>query len=128
MPSRQTQILPPPYDSVVPLALEDFPSPSSAELVALPGGLYQGVSGDVHWASATHRAFSITRYSVTKLGEKSSRQRDKVVSYPRSIRDLYQVWARSKDVPFYALEVAYLPVSSGDGLLEAQWASLTLKS
>ncbi|RZS09044.1 hypothetical protein BHM03_00040101 [Ensete ventricosum] len=43
MPSRQAQILPPPDGSVVPLALEDFPSPSSAELVVLPGGLYQGV-------------------------------------------------------------------------------------
>ncbi|RWV90463.1 hypothetical protein GW17_00047328 [Ensete ventricosum] len=60
--------------------------------------------------------------------EGSSRWRDKAVSRPRSIRDLYRVRARSQNEPFLAQEMADLPKMSGDGPLEARWATLTLRS
>ncbi|RWW69627.1 hypothetical protein BHE74_00022769 [Ensete ventricosum] len=60
--------------------------------------------------------------------EGSSRWRDKAVSRPWSIRDLYRVRARSQNEPFLAQEMADLPKMSGDGPLEARWATLTLRS
>ncbi|RRT72801.1 hypothetical protein B296_00034118 [Ensete ventricosum] len=60
--------------------------------------------------------------------EGSSRYWDKAVSLPQSICDLYCVWARSRDEPFFAQEMVDLPRLSGEGPLEAWWASLTSKS
>ncbi|RWW69348.1 hypothetical protein BHE74_00023062 [Ensete ventricosum] len=61
-------------------------------------------------------------------GEGSSRWRDKIVSWPRSMRDLCRVRARSKDEPFLAQEMIDLPAMFGDDLLEARWAILTRQS
>ncbi|RRT38118.1 hypothetical protein B296_00056478 [Ensete ventricosum] len=46
----------------------------------------------------------------------------------RSMRDLYCVWAQSWDKSFLTQEMADLPELSGEGSLEAWWASLTPKS
>ncbi|RWW87592.1 hypothetical protein BHE74_00003565 [Ensete ventricosum] len=68
---------------------------------------------------------TVLEKEATPCMEGSNKRRDKAVSRPRSMRDLSRVKAQSRDEPFLVQEIVDLPKLSGEGPLEARWATLT---